>query len=865
MLNTCLIFRRACQGIALALWVLAASNAAATTAFETKCTGCHSPLPSVPPKLLSQDAGRGKILPNPDDGRLQDTCLNSTAIFNCGLRQKLRGEDASGNIINQTARNNMLGLGDGLSNEDLESIRLYLIQVRDAEVSTPTPSFTPTVIGSSSTTSFSFTISNFRGLPIQYSTGLAGGDAGDFAILSQSASGCSPDDTVLATATVSASVCSVTVQAQFQPQPGPEGSRTTQFQVTLSPSSSADPVPLSVNITLSAQALPVPTPVFSISSTTIPFAATVNIPSIGNAVITNTGTAALTLSSLTFDGLFKSDYSLAASNTCAAATSLQPNSDCTLAIQFAPSAAGDHHDATLSIAHNAAGSPAVVTLLGTATAKPQGQIALSAFSLDFPDTQKGSDAAQSIMVQNTGTAALTFSAFTITGAAAADYARSGSCSTSVPLPVAQRCEVIVTFKPTALGLRNASLTIQSDASNGPAAITLSGTGVSAPAPQVNLSPTALDFGAQTVGGLYPNRSIRLVNSGTADLSVSGIVVTGGVFADASTTACPATLAPGASCLVEIRFTPAAADTDYPGTLQVTSNAAGSPHAVPLHGRGTAEAVPVLLWSNTVSNPLDFGLVAAGTISATTKLRLLNQGPGGVTLTLLNAVGVDASAFSVTTGTCSIVTPMFEGSTCDIEVRFAPASAGVKTASVQIISTGSSPPPWAVTGTGLSGPGADLVLSATALSFELTRVGAQSAPQEITLASNGSGAVQVTGMALDGPYTMQTKTCPNPPFMLQAGSSCTVSVMFQPQAEGDATGLLRVSTDASSAPHEVALRGEGEPKADLSSGGCSLSAGNSIADPTLWTLLALALAALLYRHRARSAQRRREARIRRERP
>ena len=98
--------------------------------------------------------------------------------------------------------------------------------------------------------------------------------------------------------------------------------------------------------------------------------------------------------------------------------------------------------------------------------------------------------------------------------------------------------MILTFAPTALGLRTATLSIASDASNGTAVITLSGTGVPIPAPQVSLTPTTLDFGTQTIGGLYPARRIRLANSGTADLTVASIAATGTGFAIAAPPAPP---------------------------------------------------------------------------------------------------------------------------------------------------------------------------------------------------------------------------------------------------------------------------------------------------------------------------------------
>jgi MYXO-CTERM domain-containing protein len=605
-----------------------------------------------------------------------------------------------------------------------------------------------------------------------------------------------------------------------------------------------DSSPATVTVTASLT-----TPVFSINSAALDFAAVVGTPTTASAIITNSGGGPLLLNTLGFGGAAASEYTLDAGNGCTAGLSLAVGANCTLVVRFLPTAAGPR-DGTLSISHNAPNSPQVVVLRGVATAAPQGRIVLDTFSLAFPDTRLGSSSAKTVTVQNTGDLALDFSAFVPGGAAVADYARSGTCAVGTPLAIGATCTLVITFQPSALGARIASLRIESNASNAPLTIAFSGNGVAVPAPAVSLSPATLAFGTQTVGGLYPKRSVHLSNAGTADLDIASIVVQGGVFANASDAPCPATLQPAQACDIQVVFSPTAA-ADYSGSLRITSNAAGSPHTVPLSGSGSIGAVAALVWSPVVTQ-LDFGNVTAGSISAARTVTLLNQGPGGVTLTVMNAVGADGAVFSVSGGTCAIGQPLFQGDSCTIDVRFAPASAGARSATVQVASTGSFPPALALTGVGLGGPSPGLSVSARALSFDDTRVGAQSLPGEIRLTSDGSGVVRVMGLAVSGPYTVQGKSCPSVPFTLMAGNECTLSVTFVPQAEGSATGALQVTTDAAPGSREVALSGRGEAKADLASGGCSIVSGDSATDPTLWTLVLMALAALVWRRRSRAA-------------
>lgn len=599
-----------------------------------------------------------------------------------------------------------------------------------------------------------------------------------------------------------------------------------------------------------------------LSAATLSPAAVDGTPTLATLVLTNRSVAGITLASFGFTDTSAAEYTRDPSSNCAKAAALAPGGSCSLVIAFNPPAlANGVRNATLTITHSALGSPQTVNLRGVATPAPQGAIGLDTTPLVFPDTQLGGNSSISRTVRNTGNLALIFSAFTLAGTNPAEFARSGTCDTVAPLPVTTgECTLTITFQPTGLSARTANLTIASDASNGSATLSLSGNGIPVPVPFVSL-PSTLAFGLQTAGGLYPARSVTLTNSGNATLNIASIAVQGSAFSSAPTGTCQSTLSALASCTIDIAYVATAAGANDTGSISVTSNATGSPHAVNLTGQGTAAMVPVLVWSPVVSN-IDFGTVSAGSVSATQSVTLVNQGPGGVTLSLVNAVGVNAANFAVVGGTCVAGLTLFQAApgttsgagTCTLSLLFAPGSSGDKNAAVQVASTGSFPPTLALHGTGLGGPSPGLAVSATALTFDAIRIGTQSVPTEVTLSSNGSGVVRVTGMVVSGPFAMQNKTCPNAPFTLQAGAECTVTVTFLPQAEGNAPGLLSVSTDASPALREVALSGKGEAKADVSSGGCSIGTGDSLADPTLWILSLLAVAALLYRQRARRRSR-----------
>ena len=112
-------------------------------------------------------------------------------------------------------------------------------------------------------------------------------------------------------------------------------------------------------------------PIATLSSTIMGFGQ-VNVGATSAAqtvTVRNTGAATLQLSALTISG---ADFALAAAgSTCAATTSLAVSASCVIAITFSPTVASVR-SATLSIAHNAAGSPSSVSLAGTGVASTDG-------------------------------------------------------------------------------------------------------------------------------------------------------------------------------------------------------------------------------------------------------------------------------------------------------------------------------------------------------------------------------------------------------------------------------------------------------------------------------------------------------------
>lgn len=330
-----------------------------------------------------------------------------------------------------------------------------------------------------------------------------------------------------------------------------------------------------------------PTPKASLSPTAINFGnQTINTASTAQtANLSNTGTAPLTIQTIALGGTNASDY--ARGGTCAPNAVLNPGAACTISATFTPLAVGARN-ASISVTHNASGSPTALALVGTGissvTLAPA--ITFTPNALTFGSQVLGATtAAKMIQLANTGTAALSLTSLQIAGTNSGDFAQTSDCPLPGSLAVGASCTINVTFTPTATGGRTAALAAVSNATGTPqVALTGTGTTPTTPTNAITLAPTSIDFGSKRVGMSSGPRRVQITNTGTMNVTISAVSVTGDyVQANNCTTA---SLAPAASCSVTLRFRPSAVGTRA-GDLAITSTATGSPHHVALTGNGLA--------------------------------------------------------------------------------------------------------------------------------------------------------------------------------------------------------------------------------------------------------------------------------------
>ncbi len=551
-------------------------------------------------------------------------------------------------------------------------------------------------------------------------------------------------------------------------------------------------------------------PVVSVSPATLTFSGVVGTATAPmRATISNTGSGNLVLSALMFGGTNASDYGLASSSTCGANTSIAGGSSCVLDIVFTAGATGAR-SATLTVAHNATGSPTAITLMGTGTATATPGIALDATTLDLgnqPVEMLGTS--KTVTLTNSGGAALTLGNITLGGTDASSFVLGGTCAANASVAVKGTCTITVAMKPLTLGAKSATLSVASNAPTGTATVALKGVAVRAPAPEVGLSQAALDFGTVSMGVKSIARTVTLTNTGSADLTITSIASTSTEFA--VTHNCPSSLAAAASCVISVTLTPVSANLAE--AVVITTNALSSPNSIALTGLGTTATMPVLAWQQN-SASLKFDSTVVGMTSASQSLTLVNQGPGAALINSLGVAGTDASSFAIGAGsTCKAGVSLDANASCTVVVSFVPGSTGAKTANLQVSSNASPPGDVALSGSGASPstPSGMITVSQTTLDFSSIGVvaGQTSTALTVTVNNGSAAAVTVSKIAVSGQFSIvaaSSNSCATSGVTLAAGGSCNVAVVFSPNMAGSATGTLTLTTSTNQTV-EVTLKGQ----------------------------------------------------------
>jgi hypothetical protein len=216
-------------------------------------------------------------------------------------------------------------------------------------------------------------------------------------------------------------------------------------------------------------------------------------------------------------------------------------------------------------------------------------VSLSTTSVGFGSVTLGLTATQTVTLTNSGNAALTVGALSSSQSA---FTASSNCPAS--LAAGANCALSLSFTPALAGSYSGTVTLQTNASNSPHTIAVSGTGRRPPAQlgwQGGLS--TLSFADTTVGQAAAGQTLTLVNTGNASATLTAVLLAGTQAADftlSGSCASGVSLAPGATCTVTVGFQPTASGART-ASLQLTTSDATNPPNVSLTGTGVASPSP----------------------------------------------------------------------------------------------------------------------------------------------------------------------------------------------------------------------------------------------------------------------------------
>jgi hypothetical protein len=459
--------------------------------------------------------------------------------------------------------------------------------------------------------------------------------------------------------------------------------------------------------------------------------------------------------------------------TCVPGTVLRRNQSCTVEVRFRPTSVGTT-TSQLTVPF-AGGTSSTATLQGTGAAPNIG-----APAQDWGVVGIGVGQGRDITIRNNGTSSQTLGQLTITGANPGDFSLSNDTCSNTTLAPGATCTVRVIFTPTAAGPRSATLTAPIGTTGQTMNVPL--TGIGAP-PNVQVSPTPVDFGEVIVGQTSPDKVVTITNGGPGPVTITEVTLTSGApdYAIKSNDCVGKTLAVGQSCTITLTFKPSAGGA-RPGEVTVKTTNAGDVK-IPLTGTGQVVNVTI------EPNPLDFGNVAVGTTvekETTVKVPGVLAPPNGS----FNIGGPDAGDFSIASRECTSALP--EGTTCKVRIRFTPSAAGPRTATL----TGTMGPantPFTVDLKGAGGVPTP-VLAPDPVDFGSVVVGTSSGDVAVTLTNAGDGLLKPGAATVGGDhaadFTVVGDGCTGKE--LPRDGTCTVTLRFTPVSTGARSGSLAIA-------------------------------------------------------------------------
>ncbi|MGB9512552.1 MAG: choice-of-anchor D domain-containing protein [Candidatus Acidiferrum sp.] len=183
--------------------------------------------------------------------------------------------------------------------------------------------------------------------------------------------------------------------------------------------------------------------------------------------LTSSGTASVNLSQASISG---SGFTISG---IATPTTLLAGQAATLSVKFAPEQAGNV-SGSISLVSDAVNSPTLISFIGSGTAGTL-QLSVTPTSLSFGNVAVGATGTQTATLTNNGNSSVNIAQISVSGGG---FSTTGAMPAST-LTAGQTVTLSVAFSPTSASNFTGTVSVVSNATNSPATVSLTGTGVQA--------------------------------------------------------------------------------------------------------------------------------------------------------------------------------------------------------------------------------------------------------------------------------------------------------------------------------------------------------------------------------------------------
>ncbi|APV51309.1 hypothetical protein BWI17_17425 [Betaproteobacteria bacterium GR16-43] len=330
-----------------------------------------------------------------------------------------------------------------------------------------------------------------------------------------------------------------------------------------------------------------------------------------------------------------------------------------------------------------------------------------------------------------------------------------------------------------------------------------------PASAISISPPSFTFPTTAPGTCATPQAITVSNPGTAPVSISGLFTTppGDPSPFSTSTSCEdISLAPGASCGGTVTFCASGPAGGVTGSVQVYSDAPGSPHAVPAFGT-VGPSAPQPAFSVSPSGSVGFGTLPVGTTSFP-PVTFTVTNTGGAPMTI-GAITTSSTAFAVSSNACPA--SLAAGASCAVGVTMTPESTGAQFATLYFNHNApGTPTQVSLTGTGLTAGASDITFIPGGADFGYNIAGSVTSTG-IDVKNVGALPLNISSLAFSGlptsggAFAILANTCVGTP--VPSNGTCHIDVQFTaPMTPDYYQDSLVVTSDSTTSPNTTYAAG-----------------------------------------------------------